>query len=124
MDVSIRSVRIQGVLHSLDLFVSFGLGISIRHSNIQAVFLQGNGVVSLGAHFHLYADLIVSRNSNLGGGSCQTGVNINQAANRDLDHIAAGNGQLNVFVLGIIGAAGHNQILAQRNGQFVVAKYR
>ena len=49
MDVGIRSVRIQGGLHSLDLFVSFGLGISIRHSNIQAVFLQGNGVVSLGA---------------------------------------------------------------------------
>nr|DAG67727.1 MAG TPA: hypothetical protein [Caudoviricetes sp.] len=124
MDVGIGSVGIQCILYSLDLFVSFGLGVSVRHSNIQAIFLQGNGVISLSAHLHLHADLIVVRNSNLSRRSCQAGVNINQAANRDFDHIAAGNGQLNVFVLGVVSTAGHNQILAQRNGQFIAAKYR
>nr|DAP27399.1 MAG TPA: hypothetical protein [Caudoviricetes sp.] len=121
---SILNMLVQLVINDLDFCVCFSLGVSVRHRNIQTIFLNGDTVIALCRHTHIDRDLIVIRNSDLSSRSDYTNINIDQSANRDLHDLTSGDSQFNLVGLCVVSTCLHNQILAQIDHQLIAAKHR
>nr|DAZ71174.1 MAG TPA: hypothetical protein [Caudoviricetes sp.] len=121
---SVLDMLVQLVINDLDLRVCFSLGVSVRHCNIQTIFLNGDAVIALGGYAYIDRDLIVIRNSDLGSRSDHTNIDIDQSANRDLHDLTSGDSQLDLVGLCVVGAGLHNQILAKIDHQLIAAKHR
>nr|DAQ53313.1 MAG TPA: hypothetical protein [Caudoviricetes sp.] len=121
---SVLDMLVQLVINDLNLRVCFSLGVSVRHCNIQAIFLNCDAVIALGRHTHINRDLIVIRNSDLSSRSDHTNIDVDQSANRDLHDFASGDSQLDLVGLCVVGTGLHNQILAQIDYQLIAAKHR
>lgn len=74
MGNGVTDMTSQRILYGLNLLVSLSLGVGIGHSNIQAIFLNSDGVVSLGRNLDSHRDLVLVRDGNLSSRSSQAGV--------------------------------------------------
>nr|DAX17541.1 MAG TPA: hypothetical protein [Caudoviricetes sp.] len=121
---SILDMLVQLVINDLNLRVCFSLGVSVRHCNIQTIFLNGDAVIAFGRHTNIDRDLIVIRDSDLSSRSDHTNIDIDQSANRDLYDLASGDSQLDLVGFCVVSTSLHNQILAQIDHQLIAAKHR